>query len=128
MLFSHAILRADLGDYTLRRLAQAPIYTFLLILLNDNMDGRAGAFSIQNVVRMALIFDRYPGEWHGNKSISLVFSHLNKIYRPINNFEVCVFGDDTVFFDKVLKKATTPPLNWMKHQRAKFNSLSDENK
>ena len=71
------------------------------MLLNDNMDGRAGAFSIQNVVRMALIFDRYPGEWHGNKSISLVFSHLNKIYRPINNFEVCVFGDDTVFFDKI---------------------------
>jgi len=58
---------------------------------------------------MALIFDRYPGEWHGNKSISLVFSHLNKIYRPINNFEVCLFGDDSVFFDKIEKKAYTPP-------------------
>jgi hypothetical protein len=100
MLFSHAILRADLGDYTLRGLAQAPIYTFLLMLLNDNMDGRAGAFSIQNVVRMALIFDRYPGEWHGNKSISLVFSHLNKIYRPINNFEVCVLVTILYFLTK----------------------------
>jgi len=26
--------------------------------------------SIQNVVRMSLIFDRNPGEWHGNNSIS----------------------------------------------------------
>ena len=78
------------------------------------MDGRDGAFSIQNVVRMALIFDRYPGEWHGNKSISLVFSHLNKVYQPIDNFEVCLFGDDSVFFDKIYKKATMSPSNWLK--------------
>ena len=54
---------------------------------------------------MALIFDRYPGEWHGNKSICLVFSHLNKIYKPIKNFEVCLFGDEMIYFDKIEKKA-----------------------
>lgn len=77
---------------------------------------------------MALIFDRYPGEWHGNKSISLVFSHLNKIYRPVNNFEVCLFGDDTVFFDKIERKACTAPVNWIKHQKKKFEKMSDERK
>lgn len=73
----------------------------MLTLINDNMDGQQGAFSIQNVIRMSLIFGRYPGEWHGNKSISLVFSHLNKIYSPIHNFEICLFGDESVFLDKV---------------------------
>jgi hypothetical protein len=52
---------------------------------------------------MSLIFDRHPGEWHGNKSISLVFSHLNKIYNPIKNFKVCVFGDENIFLDKIEK-------------------------
>ena len=67
----------------------------MLTLINDNKDGADGAFSIQNVARMSLVFDKNPGEWHGNKSISLVFSHLNKIYNPIDNFEVCLFGDET---------------------------------
>lgn len=73
----------------------------MLTLINDNIDGSDGAFSIQNVVRMSLIFDKYPGEWHGNKSISLVFSHLNKIYSPIKKFQICVFGDEAIYLDKI---------------------------
>ena len=75
----------------------------MLTLINDNKDGADGAFSIQNVARMSLVFDKNPGEWHGNKSISLVFSHLNKIYNPNDNFEVCLFGDETIYWDKVEK-------------------------
>jgi len=57
---------------------------------------------------MSLVFDRFPGEWHGNKSISLVFSHLNKIYSPIKNFELCLFGDEAIYYDKIEKTARTP--------------------
>jgi hypothetical protein len=77
------------------------------------MDGPQGALSIQNVVRMSLIFDKHPGEWHGNKSISLVFSHLFKIYKPIKKFEICLFGDESVYFDKIEKTAKTPQSNWL---------------
>ncbi len=80
MLLAHTLLRNELGNYTLLQLGQSNIYVKVLQLLNDNTDGAAGAFSIQNAVRMGLVFDKNPGEWHGNKSISLVFSHLNKIY------------------------------------------------
>lgn len=57
---------------------------------------------------MSLIFDRHPGEWHGNKSISMVFNHLFKVYKPIRNFEICLFGDENIYFDKIEKTATTP--------------------
>jgi hypothetical protein len=83
-------------------------YINMLTLINDNIDGAQGALSIQNVARMSLVFDRYPGEWHGNKSISLVFSHLNKIYNPILNFKICLFGDENVFYDKIEKCAYRP--------------------
>ena len=39
-------------------------YINMLTLINDNIDGAQGALSIQNVARMSLVFDRYPGEWH----------------------------------------------------------------
>ena len=86
MLLCHSILRSKLNNYTLKTLSLSEWYIKLLTLINDNLDGQRGALNIQNVVRMSLVFDRYPGEWHGNKSISLVFSHLFKIYRPIPNF------------------------------------------
>jgi len=75
---------------------------------------------------MALIFDKYPGEWHGNKSISLVFSHLNKIYKPLLNFEICLFGDETIYFDKIEKKATQRIDDWVAHKRSKGDKLSQE--
>lgn len=117
MMMCHAILRSTLGDYTLRKLGSSDEYIEVLTLINDNMDGQTGAFSIQNVVRMSLIFDRYPGEWHGNKSISLVFSHLNKIYHPIANFKICLFGDENIYFDKIEKYAQQQHSSWVKRQK-----------
>jgi hypothetical protein len=113
MLMSHSILRALIGSYTLKQLGSSEQYIQMLTLINDNIDGRDGAFSIQNVVRMSLIFDKHPGEWHGNKSISLVFSHLNKIYKPIENFEICLFGDESVYFEKIEKIAHRQPRDWL---------------
>lgn len=75
---------------------------------------------------MSLIFDKNPGEWHGNKSISLVFSHLNKIYSPIPNFEICLFGDETIYWNKVEKMAYKTPSNWLKGQLSKLEGFSDE--
>ena len=75
---------------------------------------------------MSLVFDRYPGEWHGNKSISLVFSHLNKMYKPVPNFEICLFGDESIYYDKIERKAYSAALNYMKSQRSKIETLSEE--
>lgn len=85
MLLCFSLLRHQVGEYTL---AMGPIdeYLNLLTLISDNGDGAQSPFGIQNVVRMALVFEKFPGEWHGNKSISLVFSHLNKVYAPVRNF------------------------------------------
>lgn len=73
MLLCHGFLRSKLDDYSLKDLASSMDYIKILTLINDNLDGLNGALSIQNVARMSLVYDRYPGEWHGNKSISLVF-------------------------------------------------------
>lgn len=51
--------------------------------MNDNSDGQKGAFSIQNVARMSLLYNKYPGEWHGPGSMSNVIKDLNKVYAPI---------------------------------------------
>ena len=107
-------------------LGKSQDYVKLLRMINDNADGRQGPFSIQNVVRMSLVFDKYPGEWHGNKSISLVFSHLNKIYQPVQNFEICLFGDETIVWDKIEKKANRQQRNWLENQLSRLESLNDE--
>ena len=80
MLVCHSILRSKLDDYNFKDLATSSDYIKVLTLINDNLDGHQGAFSIQNVARMSLIYDKFPGEWHGNKSISLVFQNLNRLY------------------------------------------------
>jgi hypothetical protein len=75
---------------------------------------------------MGLVFQKFPGEWHGNKSISLVFSHLNKIFQPVADFEICLFGDETVYFDKVIKygrlRRESP---WLEQKQARFESLGE---
>lgn len=73
-----------------------------------------------------MVFDKHPGEWHGNKSISLVFSHLNKIYKPVPNFEVCLFGDETIVWDKIEKKASKPDANWVNTKLGKLDLVSEE--
>lgn len=128
MLICHSILRSKLNNYTFKTLAQSDEYVNLLTLINDNTDGQKGALSIQNVARMSLVFDRYPGEWHGNKSISLVFSHLFKVYNPISKFKMCIFGDESVFYDKIEKYARRPQENWLRKQLLKNDELSDERK
>jgi len=75
---------------------------------------------------MSLVYDRYPGEWHGNKSISLVFQSLNRLYAPLENFEMCVFGDDTIFLDKIKKAGERMPRNWLKDQMQKLEKLSED--
>lgn len=81
MLIAHTILRHKLKDYTLKTLIQDKnTYLKMLRVMHDNADGRNGAFSIQNIVRMSLLYNKYPGEWHGPGSISNVFKDLNKLY------------------------------------------------
>jgi hypothetical protein len=85
----------------------------VLSLINDSNDGSNGAFSIQNVARMSVVFNKYPCEWHGNRSISVVFNALNKLFKPINNFETCVFGDGTIIFDKIERAGRRQPRVWL---------------
>lgn len=46
MLVSHSILRSKLDDYNFKDLATSADYIKVLTLINDNMDGPQGAFSI----------------------------------------------------------------------------------
>ena len=81
MLTAHAILRHLLQDYTMNSLVKEKnAYLKVLRLMHDNADGALGAFSIQNIARMGLIYNKYPGEWYGPGSISNVFKDLNKLY------------------------------------------------
>ena len=87
MLTSHVMLRHLMHEYTLDSLLREQSnYLKVLKLMHDNIDGPTGAFSIQNIARMGLIYNKYPGEWHGPGSISNVFKDLNKMYLPINDF------------------------------------------
>ena len=87
MLLSHTILRHQLVDYNMKSLLRnMQDYVKVLTLMNDNADGAIGAFSIQNVARMSLIFNKFPGEFHGPGSISNVMRDLNKMYLPYTNF------------------------------------------
>ena len=67
----------------------------------DNSDGQYGAFSIQNVARMSLLYNKYPGEWHGPGSISQVFQDLNKLYQPLEDLKMVHFPNGMINFDKL---------------------------
>jgi len=97
MLLCHSILRSKLQNYTLKTLGQSEEYLNLLHLINDNLDGHQGALSIQNIARMALVFDKFPGEWHSQPSICQVMSHLLKIYKPVQNFTMCYFNEGIIY-------------------------------
>jgi len=86
-MLAHTLLRHQLHNYDLRTCLQnMSTYTRVLTLVNDNADGAQGAFSIQNIARMSLIYDKFPGEWHGPGSISHVVKDLNKLYSPKMDF------------------------------------------
>lgn len=88
-------------------------YTRVLTLMNDNADGAQGVFSMQNIVRMSLIYDKYPGEWHGPGSISHVIKDLNKLYSPKQDFHIVHFSDGMVYFDKIEKAGCQKPRKYL---------------
>ena len=92
MLLAHTILRHQLGEYNMPQLLKnMNEYYKVLLLTNDNADGPAGAFSIQNIARMSLLYDKFPGEFHGPGSMSNVIKDLNKMYLPYPDFQVVHF-------------------------------------
>lgn len=83
MMLSHTFLRHHFREqdiFDIRALPKSPHYIDALLMVNDNTDGGRGAFSIRNITRMSLVYDKFPGEWHGPGSISLVIRDLNKLY------------------------------------------------
>lgn len=81
---------------------------------------------------MGLVHNKFPGEWYGPSSASLVFKDLNNhVFKPYNNFEVCLFPDGNVYLDKVKKFGCRLPRNWMKEKaKQKYGhevTLSDTN-
>ena len=110
MLTAHAILRHLIGDYSVDTLIQEQgSYMRVLKLMNDNADGHVGAFSIQNIARMSLLYNKYPGEWHGPGSISNVIRDLNKVYLPFDDFRIVHFPDGMIYCDKIEKAAAEQP-------------------
>ena len=54
---------------------------------------------------MGLIYNKYPGEWYGPGSISNVFKDLNKLYKPVEDFQIVHFPDGMVYYDKIQSAA-----------------------
>lgn len=54
---------------------------------------------------MGLCHGKLPGEWYGPNAIAVMLKDLNKLYRPFNNFQVCVFHDGNIYYDKIVKLA-----------------------
>ena len=101
-------------DYTIDSLMkEQKSYYKVLKLMHDNADGKAGAFSIQNIARMGLIYNKYPGEWHGPGSISNVFKDLNKMYLPVDDFQIVHFPDGMIYYDKITKAAELAPRKYL---------------
>lgn len=126
MLTSHALLRHLMDDYSIETLLKEQAnYLKVLTLMHDNVDGRLGAFSIQNIARMSLIYNKYPGEWHGPGSISNVFRDLNKLYQPVDDFQIVHFSDGMIYLDKITKAAHLPPRKYLINLMQK-QDLSEE--
>ena len=114
MLTSHAILRHKFDNYDIETLQkEEKYYLKVLKMMQDNGDGREGAFSIQNIARMSLIYNKFPGEWHGPGSISNVMKELNKVYTPVENFEIVHFPDGMIYYDKIQKVAEQTQRNYL---------------
>ena len=95
--------------------------------MNDNVDGEEGAFSIQNIVRMSLIYNKYPTEWHGTSSISNVMRDLNKFYLPYSIFRIVHFFDGMIYLDKILKAGCQVPKKRIQSTLNKdFSTIKDE--
>jgi hypothetical protein len=83
MMLSNTFMRHCHKDQVIcdwHQIIHSKEYINLLQRINDNTDGAKGVFSIRNITRMALVYDKLPGEWHGPGSISLVIRDLNRLY------------------------------------------------
>ena len=49
---------------------------------------------------------KIAGDWYGTNSISHVLKSLNDENSPIDNFQIQVFHDGLVSFDKVIEEAS----------------------
>lgn len=96
MMLSNTFMRHRFKDQEItnwHQLMHSNEYIEVLQRVNDNTDGAKGAFSIRNITRMALVYDKLPGEWHGPGSISLVIRDLNKLYQPCIDLQIVHFSD-----------------------------------
>mmetsp|Transcript_14117 Transcript_14117/g.19227 ORF Transcript_14117/g.19227 Transcript_14117/m.19227 type:complete len:80 (-) Transcript_14117:982-1221(-) len=62
---------------------------------------------------MSLIYDKYPGEWHGPGSISHVIKDLNKLYSPKMDFQIVHFPDGMIYYDKIVKAGCRKPRKYL---------------
>lgn len=94
-------------NYPIEKIVHDPIlskhYKFILKLVNDSAMNRESAFSIQNFAKIGYAHSKLPGEWYGPSSISVMLRDLNKIFKPLNNFEICLFNEGSIYLDKVQK-------------------------
>ena len=74
---------------------------------------------------MSLIYNKYPGEWHGPGSISNVFKDLNKLYQPVEDLKILHFPDGMIYYDKVEKAAKEVPRKYL-IELMKKTDMSDE--
>lgn len=54
---------------------------------------------------MGLCHEKLPGEWYGPHAIAIMLKDLNKLYKPFKKFEICLFHDGNIYFDKIKKLA-----------------------
>lgn len=77
MMLSQALMRHCIGeDLNLERVVndhqKSNHYRKILRSLIDNDETVTGAFSIQNVAKMGLCHNKFPGEWYGPHAIAVM--------------------------------------------------------
>lgn len=77
---------------------------------------------------MGLVYNKYPGEWHGPGSISRVVRDLNRIYAPVENLKILHFADGMIYYDKILKSGCDRRADdYMKRKMsAGFSEMADD--
>ena len=63
---------------------------------------------------MGLVHNKFPGEWYGPSSISIVLKDLNnRVFKPYSDFQVCLFSDGNIYLEKVKRIGCKEPKFWM---------------
>eukprot|EP00347_Sterkiella_histriomuscorum_P008343 403345460 len=112
MMICQALMRHLIGlDHSVKNLSSTEQkrlnYAKIIQLIHDNDCSQTGAFSIQNIAKMGFCHDKLPGEWYGPHALTIMLRDLNRIYQPVENFQVCMFRDGNVYYDKIMKTAIT---------------------